>query len=105
MGTTNDMGVQCSWGNKPTPPGTSSVPLPPPHPAAVPTYAGELQLAYERQLALTQMAAAAPAMLHAQSQLAAYKQAAAASVDGAGISQALYDGGFPNPTSAQQLYY
>lgn len=53
-------------------------------------------------MALSRMGAAGPAMLHAQSQLA-FKQAAMG-ID-AGVSQALYDGGFPSATSAQQLYY
>ncbi|CAA6664622.1 unnamed protein product [Spirodela intermedia] len=94
--------ILCGKPIKPTPPGASSGPLPPPPPPPFAGLsAGEL-LAYERQMALSRMGAAGPAMLHAQSQLA-FKQAAMG-VD-AGVSQALYDGGFPSATSAQQLYY
>ncbi|KAJ7560167.1 hypothetical protein O6H91_04G116900 [Diphasiastrum complanatum] len=57
--------IKCSWGNKPTLPGTSSAPLPPPLPLALP-FAGVMTaglnqgynaadlLAYQRQWSLTQ---------------------------------------------------
>ncbi|KAL2653903.1 hypothetical protein R1flu_022031 [Riccia fluitans] len=59
--------VKCSWGSKPTPPGTSSSPLPPPPPVGpfqgVIAQAGLNQgytaadlLAYQRQLGMTQAA-------------------------------------------------
>lgn len=98
--------IKCSWGNKPTPPGTSSKPLPPPGPAYQPVAmagvpqgftAAEL-LAYQRQLALSQAAAG---------QIAAGGHGLAGQVS-AGLlaagSQALYDG-YPNQSSAQQLMY
>ncbi|CAA0821169.1 Oligouridylate-binding protein 1B [Striga hermonthica] len=43
--------IKCSWGNKPTPPGTASNPLPPPAPATLPGLSAADLLAYERQLA------------------------------------------------------
>ncbi|MQL87721.1 hypothetical protein Taro_020270 [Colocasia esculenta] len=91
--------IKCSWGNKPTPPGTSSTPLPPPAP--VPGLSATDLLAYERQMALSKMGAG-QALMHAQSQHA-LKQAAMGM--GAGASQAIYDGGFPNVAAAQQMMY
>ncbi|GJN15715.1 hypothetical protein PR202_gb02652 [Eleusine coracana subsp. coracana] len=99
--------IKCSWGNKPTPPGTTSKPLPPPvaapyQPAvAMPGVpqgftAAEL-LAYQRQLALSQAAAGQIAGQHGLAgQVSAGLLAAG--------SQALYDG-YPNQSSAQQLMY
>ncbi|KAJ3675542.1 hypothetical protein LUZ60_004584 [Juncus effusus] len=92
--------IKCSWGSKPTPPGTASTPLPPP--AAAPFPAGLSAtdlLAYERQLALTKMAASNQALMGQH----ALKQAAMGM--GAGASQAIYDGGFQNVSAAQQLMY
>ncbi|EES15356.1 hypothetical protein BDA96_07G216100 [Sorghum bicolor] len=99
--------IKCSWGNKPTPPGTSSKPLPPPvapyQPAvAMPGVpqgftAAEL-LAYQRQLALSQAAAGQIAGQHGLA-----GQVSAGLLAAAG-SQALYDG-YPNQSSAQQLMY
>ncbi|GER28365.1 oligouridylate binding protein-like protein [Striga asiatica] len=43
--------IKCSWGNKPTPHGTASNPLPPPAPATLPGLLAADLLAYERQLA------------------------------------------------------
>jgi nucleolysin TIA-1/TIAR len=91
--------IKCSWGSKPTPPGTASTPLPPPGPA---TFPGGLSatdlLAYERSLAISKMASNQALMgQHA------LKQAAMGM--GAGASQAIYDGGFQNVTAAQQLMY
>ncbi|TVU01504.1 hypothetical protein EJB05_53044 [Eragrostis curvula] len=98
--------IKCSWGNKPTPPGTASKPLPPPvaapyQPAvAMPGVpqgftAAEL-LAYQRQLALSQAAAGQIAGQHGLA-----GQVSAGLLAG---SQALYDG-YPNQSSAQQLMY
>nr|CAD1844024.1 unnamed protein product [Ananas comosus var. bracteatus] len=84
--------MKCSWGTKPTPPGTVSNPLPPPVspfqllPAG---YTATELLAYQRQLALSQAAAASGAM---------------AGLLSSG-SQAMYNG-YPSSSSAQQhLYY
>ncbi|KAM0908062.1 hypothetical protein ACQ4PT_015699 [Festuca glaucescens] len=97
--------LKCSWGNKPTPPGTSSKPLPPPVASYQPVAmagvpqgfsAAEL-LAYQRQLALSQAAAGQLAGQHGLAgQVSAGLLAAG--------SQALYDG-YPNQSSAQQLMY
>ncbi|KAF6167331.1 hypothetical protein GIB67_043192 [Kingdonia uniflora] len=90
--------MKCSWGSKPTPPGTASNPLPPP----VPLYpmlttnhgypAAEL-LAYQRQLALSQAAG--------QQGLAAAQAPMGLNSSG---SQGMYDG-YPNTASGQQLLY
>uniref|UniRef100_A0A0E0J4D9 RRM domain-containing protein n=1 Tax=Oryza nivara TaxID=4536 RepID=A0A0E0J4D9_ORYNI len=90
--------IKCSWGSKPTPPGTASAPLPPPAPAPFnPGMSATDLLAYERTLALSKMAAN-PALM---SQHAALKQAAAMGM-GAGASQAIYDGGYQ---SANAVFY
>ncbi|RRT50841.1 hypothetical protein GW17_00045428 [Ensete ventricosum] len=97
--------MKCSWGTKPTPPGTASNPLPPPVPPfqllSTPGLqnftAGEL-LAYQRQLALSQVAAGPMAGQHG---LAA--QPSAGLMSGGG-SQAMYDG-YSSLSSAQQLMY
>lgn len=85
--------MQCSWGNKPTPIGTASNPLPPPVPVAVPGLSPMDLLAYERQLALAKM--------HPQAQHSLRH------VNAAGASAAaMYDGGFQNVAAAhQQLMY
>lgn len=54
--------------------------------------------AYERQMALGKMAAAQALMHHPQGQHA-YKQV------GMGTSQAIYDGGYHNVATTQQLMY
>ncbi|CAH8255605.1 unnamed protein product [Arabidopsis lyrata] len=83
--------IKCSWGNKPTPSGTASNPLPPPAPVPVPALSAMDLLAYERQLVLAKM--------HPQAQHS-LRQA------GAGGSAAMYDGGFQNVAAAhQQLMY
>ncbi|KAJ4953237.1 hypothetical protein NE237_030069 [Protea cynaroides] len=98
--------IKCSWGSKPTPPGTVSTPLPPPFPPGI--SAAEL-LAYERQLAMSKMGGAqalmggAQALMHPQGQHA-LKQAAMG-MGAAGASQAIYDGGFQNLAANQQLMY
>lgn len=75
--------LKCSWGSKPTPPGSSSTPLPPP------MVAGNMMdvTAYERQLALSKMAG--------QMQM------------GGGASNgAVYDGGYPGIGATQTpMYY
>ncbi|KAK4427417.1 Oligouridylate-binding protein 1B [Sesamum alatum] len=92
--------IKCSWGNKPTPTGTSSNPLPPPAPAALPGLSAADLLAYERQLAMSKMSGV-HALMHPQGQ-----HALKASMGmGAGASQAIYDGGFQNVAAAQQLMY
>ncbi|XP_062197094.1 oligouridylate-binding protein 1B-like isoform X2 [Phragmites australis] len=80
--------IKCSWGSKPTPPGTSSAPLPPPAPAPFPAGVSATDLlAYQRTVALSKMAAN-PALMGQH----ALKQAAWG-MD-AGASLAIYDGGF-----------
>lgn len=94
---------QCSWGSKPTPPGTSSNPLPPPA-APLPGLSAADLLAYERQVALSKMGGVHAALMHPhQGQLPLNK--AAMGVGSAGASQAIYDGGFQNVAAAQQLMY
>lgn len=85
--------IKCSWGSKPTPPGTSSNPLPPPAP---------MQGLYERQLALSKMSSV-HALMHPPAQLQ-IKQGSLG-MGTAGASQAIYDGGFQNVAAAQQLMY
>ncbi|KAI6679767.1 hypothetical protein NL676_033648 [Syzygium grande] len=94
--------IKCSWGNKPTPPGTSSVPLPPPVAAHIPGFSAAELAAYERQMALSKMAGM-QALMHPQSQHM-LKQAAMG-MGAAGASQAIYDGGFPSVATTQQLMY
>lgn len=85
--------MQCSWGSKPTPPGTNSTPLPPP---AVVHMPGLNDLAnYERQMALSKM-------MHPHGQ---HALKAAMGMGAGGASQAIYDGGFPNVATTQQLMY
>ncbi|KAL1218915.1 Oligouridylate-binding protein 1A [Cardamine amara subsp. amara] len=89
--------IKCSWGNKPTPSGTASNPLPPPVPVQVPSLSAMDVLAYERQLAMAKM--------HPQAQHS-LRQAAALGLNVAGASAAMYDGGFQNVAAAhQQLMY
>ncbi|CAN1136270.1 Oligouridylate-binding protein 1 [Linum perenne] len=99
--------IKCSWGSKPTPPGTSSTPLPPPAAAGgqIPGYSAAELMNYERQMAMSKMGSM-------QSQHA-LRQAAVMGMGGGGgavgSSQAVYDGsGFPGvATSSQQqfMYY
>lgn len=104
--------MKCSWGSKPTPPGTASNPLPPPaQPYQLVPSAGMSQgyspaelLAYQRQLALSQ-AAASGLSGQALVQMTGQHGLAAASMGlSSGGSQAMYDG-YPNSSSAQQLMY
>ncbi|KAI5320041.1 hypothetical protein PRUPE_7G194700 [Prunus persica] len=92
--------IKCSWGSKPTPPGTSSTPLPPPAAAQMPGFSAADLAAYERQMALSKMGGAQALMLP-QGQHALK----AAMGMGAGASQAIYDGGFQNVATTQQLMY
>ncbi|KAJ4717750.1 Oligouridylate-binding protein like [Melia azedarach] len=94
--------MKCSWGSKPTPPGTSSNPLPPPAAAPIAGLSAADLLAYERQLAMSKMGGV-HALMHPQGQHP-LKQAAMG-VGSAGASQAIYDGGFQNVAAAQQLMY
>ncbi|CAN6487335.1 unnamed protein product [Victoria cruziana] len=60
--------IKCSWGNKPTPPGTASNPLPPPvppFPILNQGYSAASLLAYQRQLALSQAAGSGQPMSQA----------------------------------------
>lgn len=85
------------WGNKPTVPGTSSNPLPPPAPGPM-TLPTDI-MAYERQLAMSKMSGMQALMAAPQAQHHPLKHAAAAPAMGmstAGASQAIYDGGFQN---------
>ncbi|KAG6501451.1 hypothetical protein ZIOFF_041332 [Zingiber officinale] len=94
--------IKCSWGSKPTPPGTTSTPLPPPAAVTFPGISATDLLGYERSLALGKIGASQQAMMHAQAQHA-LKQAAMGM--GAGASQAIYDGGYQNVNAAHQLMY
>ncbi|KAF5452929.1 hypothetical protein F2P56_027881 [Juglans regia] len=94
--------IKCSWGSKPTPPGTTSNPLPPPAAAPLPGLSATDILAYERQLAMSKMGGV-HALMHPQGQHP-LKQAAMG-MGAAGASQAIYDGGFQNVAAAQQLMY
>ncbi|GJY89303.1 nucleotide-binding alpha-beta plait domain-containing protein [Tanacetum coccineum] len=76
----------CSWVSKPTPPGTTSNPLPPPVPAPILSPAD--LFAYERQLAMSKMA-----LMHPQGQHP-FKHANTNRA-AVGASQAIYDGWFP----------
>lgn len=104
--------MQCSWGSKPTPPGTASNPLPPPaQPYQIlPSthinqgYSVADLLVYQRQLALSQ-AAASGLSGQALVQLTGQHGLGATSMHlSPGGSQALYDE-YPNSSSGQQLMY
>ncbi|KAL5204984.1 hypothetical protein ABZP36_009855 [Zizania latifolia] len=98
--------IKCSWGSKPTPPGTASVPLPPLAPAPYTSGVSAMDLlAYQRSLALSKIAAANPALM-GHPHAAALKQAAAMGM-GTGASQAIYDGGFQsaNAATTTQMYF
>ncbi|XP_061357614.1 oligouridylate-binding protein 1-like [Gastrolobium bilobum] len=82
--------MKCSWGSKPTPPGTASTPLAPPTAAQVPGFSPTTLAAYERQMALSKMGGA-HAFMHQQGQHSA---------PGAG-----YGAGFQNVASNQHLMY
>lgn len=86
--------IKCSWGNKPTPPGTSSTPLPPPAAPQMPGFSTADLAAYERQMAMSKMGGT-QAFMHLPGQHALKP----------GGSQAIYDGGFQNVATTQQLMY
>uniref|UniRef100_A0A2P2M1J5 Uncharacterized protein MANES_16G093200 n=1 Tax=Rhizophora mucronata TaxID=61149 RepID=A0A2P2M1J5_RHIMU len=94
--------LKCSWGSKPTLPGTGSTPLPPPAAAHVPGFSAAGIAAYELQMALGKMGNA-QALVHPQGQHA-LKQAAMG-LGAVGTSQAIHDGGFHNAATSQQLMY
>ncbi|XP_031105536.1 oligouridylate-binding protein 1B-like isoform X1 [Ipomoea triloba] len=94
--------IKCSWGNKPTPPGTASNPLPPPAPAPMQGLSAIDLLAYERQVALAKMGGI-HAFVQPQGQLPPKQASMGMGV--AGASQAIYDAGFQNMAAAQQLMY
>ncbi|CAN1136278.1 Oligouridylate-binding protein 1 [Linum perenne] len=99
--------IKCSWGSKPTPPGTSSTPLPPPAAAGgqIPGYSAAELMNYERQMAMSKMGSMQALMQqHVQTVMGMGGGGGAV-----GSSQAVYDGsGFPGvATSSQQqfMYY
>ncbi|KAI4316195.1 hypothetical protein L6164_024198 [Bauhinia variegata] len=106
--------MKCSWGSKPTPPGTASNPLPPPaQPYQILPTAGMNQgyspaelLAYQRQLALSQAAVPVSGLSgQALLQMTGQHGLAAASMGlSSGGSQTMYDG-YANNSSRQQLMY
>ncbi|KAF1865517.1 hypothetical protein Lal_00004893 [Lupinus albus] len=107
--------IRCSWGSKPTPPGTASNPLPPPAPAQpyqmLPTagmnqsYSPAELLAYQRQLALSQ-AAVSGLSGQALLQMTGQHGLAPASMGiNLGASQAMYDGYTGNSSRQQLMYY
>jgi nucleolysin TIA-1/TIAR len=109
MGNTQSMlygkQLKCSWGSKPTPPGISSNPLPPPVAAPMPGFSASDLLAYERQLAMAKMGGGGHPLMHPQGQHHHLLKQAALGMGSAGASQAIYDGGFQNVAAAQQLMY
>ncbi|XP_075489442.1 LOW QUALITY PROTEIN: oligouridylate-binding protein 1-like [Primulina tabacum] len=87
--------IKCSWGSKPTPPGTTSTPLPPPAATHMPGFTAADLAAYERQLALSsRMMGGAQALIHPQGQ----RLAAA--------TQPIYDTMYSSiSTSQQPMFY
>ncbi|KAL2338804.1 hypothetical protein Fmac_013250 [Flemingia macrophylla] len=92
--------IKCSWGSKPTPPGTASTPLPPPTSASVPGFSLAGLAAYERQMALSKMGGAHAALMHQQGQHALKQAAVGMAAPGAG-----YDARFQNVATNQHLMY
>ncbi|KAA8534752.1 hypothetical protein F0562_029806 [Nyssa sinensis] len=87
--------IKCSWGSKPTPPGTNSTPLPPPIAAHMPGLSATDLIVYEQQMALSKMGGM-QALMHPQGQR----------LGAAGASPAIYDGGYPNiGTNQPPMYY
>ncbi|XVE53946.1 hypothetical protein DITRI_Ditri03aG0043200 [Diplodiscus trichospermus] len=96
--------IKCSWGSKPTAPGASSAPLPPPAAAHLPGLSAANLAAYGRHMELSKYGGAQiMSMMHPQEQLA-LKQAAIG-MGATGASQAIYDGGYQNVATTQQLMY
>lgn len=100
--------IKCSWGSKPTPQGTASLPLPPPALAPFSTGVSATDLLAYQRLTLSKMASN-PALMGQH----ALKQVAALGIGG-GASQSIYDGGFQGINTAtgttsvqqqQQLMY
>ncbi|KAL2940541.1 Oligouridylate-binding protein 1 [Bienertia sinuspersici] len=89
--------LKCSWGSKPTPPGATSTPLPPPvQPSG---FAAVDLAAYERHLALAKMG-------NAQALMGQHPFKPAAMGMGApGASQPIYDPAYQNLATSQQLMY
>lgn len=87
----NGLTTQCSWGSKPTPPGSSSTPLPLPITGNNLGFSAMDLAAYERQLALSKMAGV-QALMHQQ-------------MGGAASQGALYDGGYPGIATTQAPVY
>ncbi|XP_073308273.1 oligouridylate-binding protein 1-like isoform X2 [Primulina huaijiensis] len=86
--------IKCSWGSKPTPPGTTSTPLPPPAATHMPGFTVADLAAYERQLALSKMMGGAQALMHPHGQ----RLAAA--------TQPIYDTMYSSiGTSQQPIFY
>nr|GLL35084.1 oligouridylate-binding protein 1B-like [Ipomoea trifida] len=96
--------IKCSWGSKPTPPGTASNPLPPPAPAPLPGLSATDLLAYERQLAMTKMGGV-HTLMHPQGQHPMKQVSMGMGAAGASQAAAIYDGGFQSVAAAQQLMY
>lgn len=91
--------IKCSWGNKPTPPGTTSTPLLPP--PSAPLFPAADLLAYQRAIALNKMTST-QALMQAQH----LKQAAMGMGMSPSANQAMYDSSFQNiGASQQQLMY
>ncbi|CAA0833887.1 Oligouridylate-binding protein 1C [Striga hermonthica] len=81
--------IKCSWGSKPTIPGSSSGPLPPPAAAEIPGFSAAELAEYERQVALSKMGAQA-ALMHPQAR----------------PNQAVYDGmGYSGIATTQPPFY
>ncbi|CAK9324772.1 unnamed protein product [Citrullus colocynthis] len=95
--------IKCSWGSKPTPPGTTSNPLPLPAVGSTPGLSATDLLAYERQLAISKMGGVHAALMHPQGHHP--MKPAPMGMGAAAASQALYDGGFQNIAAQQLMYY
>ncbi|KMZ71741.1 RNA-binding protein [Zostera marina] len=98
--------MKCSWGNKPTPPGTCSTPLPPPTDLPFPGFCPTDVMAYERQLTLNKIGHD-QALMHAQGQLA-LKQAMGMGMGvgmGSDANRAYYDGSAYQNLGPSQIYY
>ncbi|KAG8491417.1 hypothetical protein CXB51_014653 [Gossypium anomalum] len=96
--------IKCSWGSKPTAPGTSSAPLPPLAAAHMPGFSAADLAAYERHMAMSKYGGAqVMSMMHPQGQHALKQAAMGMGVAAAG--RAIYDGGYQNIATTQQLMY
>ncbi|CAA2970971.1 oligouridylate-binding 1-like [Olea europaea subsp. europaea] len=85
--------IKCSWGCKPTPPGTNLTPLPPPAVAHMQGFSATDLIAYEQQLALSKMGGAQALMLPQSRRIGA-------------DTQAVYGGGYPSIATTQPpMYY